>query len=261
MSQNPDQVADRVYATNVFTPKNPEQIDHLIELIRTGVETTSSRNPGYLGDTILRAVDGKSVMNVSSWAGGVEQLMANHQANEANPHYGQQMAAIMEIAEFAPGAYTAVYSHNGGAVAASPEITGADVRRWLDAWNSHDINRIVALFSDDVVMHQPQNPQPLTKDGLAAFFSMLFKSYGDIAFELQGHTIQGREVASWERVTGTMTGAFTDPATGNVIEPTHKSFDILGAMHLSYGDNRLIREVRIYWDRLAMMTQVGLLGS
>jgi steroid delta-isomerase-like uncharacterized protein len=248
------------HATNVFTLKNSAEIDRLIGLIRSGVETTSSHNKGYLGDTILRSLDGKTVMNLSSWEGGVAQLMANHAGNEANPSYGEQMAEISKIADFAPSAYTSVWSHNGGAQVAEREITGADVQRWLDAWNSHDMDRILALFTDDVIMHQPQNPKPLTKDGLAGFFSMLFKSYNDIHFELQSHTIQGREVASWERITGTMTGAFTDPATGNVIEPTHKSFDILGAMHLSYGDGGLIREVRIYWDRLLMMTQVGLLG-
>jgi steroid delta-isomerase-like uncharacterized protein len=250
-----------IHATNIFTLKDTGNIDRLVDLIQSGVNTTSSRNPGYQGDTILRSVDGKTVLNLSSWKGGVQQLMQNHQANETNPRYGEQMAEIAKIADFAPSAYTDVWSHNGGAKLARPEITGADVQRWLDAWNSHDIDKIVALFTDDVMMHQPQNPQPLTKDGLAGFFSMLFKSYADIRFDLQGHTIEGREVASWERVTGTMTGAFTDPATGNIIEPTHKSFDILGAMHLSYGDGGLIREVRIYWDRLLMMTQVGLLGS
>ena len=252
-------IDDRVYATNLFTLKDPSRIDDLVAMIRKGVESTSSKNPGYIADTVYRSVDGKSVLNFSTWSGGVERLMANHAANEANPNYGRQMQAIGEYADAVGGAYTAVFQH--GQSSAATEITGADVERWIDAWNSHDIDRIVDLFTDDVVMHQPQNPQPLDKAGLSGFFGMLFGSYSDIRFELQGHTIQGRDVASWERVTGTMTGPFRDPGTGKTIEPTGKSFDILGAMHLTYGEGRRIKEVRIYWDRMLLMQQVGLLGG
>ena len=139
--------------------------------------------------------------------------------------------------------------------------TRDDIQRWIDAWNSHDIDRIVELFADDAVIHQPQNPKPLDKDGLQGFFGMLFGTYPDINFELQGSVIEGNEAASWEQVTGTMTGEFTDPSTGNTLEPTGKSFDIPGAMHLSYNDDHELTEVRIYWDRLVFMTQLGLLGN
>jgi len=37
------------------------------------------------------------------------------------------------------------------------------------------------------------------------------------------------------------TGAFHDPASGETIEPAHKPFDILGAMHLTYGEEAKIR--------------------
>lgn len=248
---------DLVYATNLFTLNDSAKIDTVLEMIRSGIETTSSKNPGYVSDTVYRAVDSKSVLNFSTWSGGVEQLMANHSANESNPDYGRQIRALGEYAEFTSNAYTIAFEHRKAA--SDEEITGADIQRWLDAWNSHDIDRITDLFTDDVVMHQPQNPKPLDKASLGQFFSMLFNAYSDIQFELQGHTIQGRDVASWEKVTGTMTGPFHDPVTGRTIEPTDKSFSILGAMHLSYGEARKIKEVRIYWDRLLLMQQIGLL--
>lgn len=251
---------DLVYATNTFTLKDPADAGAVVEFIRRGVETISSKNPGFISDVVLVSADGTSVMNLSLWSGGLRQLGANHEQNEHNPDYERQMAEVGRLAEVTGGAYTIAFTH-GQEAGSSAEVTEADVRRWIDAWNSHDIDRIVALFTDDVVMHQPQNPDPLDKASLAGFFSMLFTSYPDIHFELQGHTIQGRDVASWERVTGTMTGAFEDPASGRTIEPTHRSFDILGAMHLTYGEHGLIKEVRIYWDRLQLMTQVGLLGA
>ena len=138
-------------------------------------------------------------------------------------------------------------------------ITKADVHRWLDAWNSHDIKRISDLFTEDVIMHQPQNPVPLTKEALLRYFGGLFGTYPDIHFETDGMVLEGLQAASWEIVTGTMLGVFKDPATGNDVQPTGKSFKIPGAMRLVYTEESLIKEVTIYWDRMLLMAQVGLL--
>jgi steroid delta-isomerase-like uncharacterized protein len=137
-------------------------------------------------------------------------------------------------------------------------VTAESVHEWLDAWNSHEIERILNLFSADMVMYQPQNPQPLTKVGVGNYFKGLFTTYPDIHFESDGFLIQGNEVASWEIVTGTMTGEFHDPATGNSIPPTGKSFTIPGAMRLGYNEEGQIKSVRIYWDRALFAQQLGL---
>ena len=139
-------------------------------------------------------------------------------------------------------------------------ISKKDIQRWLSAWNSHEINKISDLFTEDVIMYQPQNPKPLTKEALLHYFGGLFVSYPDIHFESDGMVIEGLDAASWEIVTGTMLGVFKDPATGNEIQPTGKSFKIPGAMRLVYTEEKLIKEVSIYWDRMLLMTQVGLLN-
>ena len=36
------------------------------------------------------------------------------------------------------------------------EVEPQDVQRWLDAWNSHDLGRILHLFTPDAIVHQPQ---------------------------------------------------------------------------------------------------------
>lgn len=53
-------------------------------------------------------------------------------------------------------------------------ITKAHVQHWLDAGNTLDPNKLVEIMSDDVVMHQPQNPRPLTKQDMIEFFGMLW---------------------------------------------------------------------------------------
>ena len=139
------------------------------------------------------------------------------------------------------------------------QVTRADVEKWIGAWNTHDLEKIAALFAEDAVMFQPQNPKPLTKEAMLGYFGMLFKSYADINFASEGATIENNEVASWEIVTGTMTGEFHDPATGKTIAPTNKSFKVDGAMHIVYNDAGQIKSVKIYWDRMDMYQQVGLL--
>ncbi len=138
----------------------------------------------------------------------------------------------------------------------------ADVDRWLAAWNSHDIDRILALFEDDMVMFQPQNPRPLTKADVGRFFVTLFNAFPDIHFERSADpTIDGLHVASWERVTGTMKGEFPDPASGARLPPTGRSFDIPGAMHLVYRPNGRLASVQIYWDRQLFAQQLGLVPT
>jgi steroid delta-isomerase-like uncharacterized protein len=136
--------------------------------------------------------------------------------------------------------------------------THADVQRWLDAWNSHNIDTIKMLFADSAVIYQPQNPKPLTKDNLAPFFSMIFKTYPDIHFGKEGFTVDGYEAASWENVTGTMLGSFTDPSTGKTVAPTGKKFQHKGAMHLWYNKDHQITKVEIIWDQLIVLHQLGL---
>ncbi len=152
-----------------------------------------------------------------------------------------------------------IYAQKSISTKTKQMITKNEVYEWLDAWNSHDMNKILDLFADSALVYQPQNPEPLTKDKVAFFFSNLFKTYPDIHFETDGYIIEGNEVASWEIVTGTMTGDFHDPATGKMVAPTGKSFKIPGAMRIIYDDTKKIASVRIYWDRLSFNQQLGLI--
>ncbi len=137
-------------------------------------------------------------------------------------------------------------------------VTKKELDNWLDACNSHDVDRILKLFANNAVVHHPQNVIPLNKNKLRQFFTMLFDTYPCFQFKNEGFVIQGNEVASWETVIGTMINPTYDPATGNIIQPTGKTFIIPGAMRLIYDDKKLIKKARIYWDRLLLNQQLGL---
>lgn len=139
----------------------------------------------------------------------------------------------------------------------SGPITRADVDRWADTWNTHDIDAILTLFTPDAVVYQPQNPQPLKADGMRRFFGMNFTAFPDMHFAVEEAVIQGLSVASFELATGTLTGAFTDPSTGTVRPANGRKFALPAAMRIHYREDHLIKEVRIYWDRLVLMSQLG----
>ena len=81
----------RVFDLNVFTLKDPNNVDIVVELVKKGVLTTSSKNPGYLSDNVFKSADGKTIINMSTWSGGLPQIASNHQRNEANPDYQAEM--------------------------------------------------------------------------------------------------------------------------------------------------------------------------
>jgi len=138
------------------------------------------------------------------------------------------------------------------------DVQREDVQRWLDAWNSHDMARITALFTPDAVIHQPQNSGPLTTTTMQPFFSMVFKAFPDVHFEPVGVALGHGEAASWETVTGTMLGPMSEPATGRTLAPTGRRFSHVAAMRLVYAPDHRIREFWTIWDQSALLAQLGL---
>lgn len=137
-------------------------------------------------------------------------------------------------------------------------IAHADIQRWAEAWNSHDIDTVMALFTPDVVIHQPSNPRPLDAAGTRAFFAMIFKAYPDFHVTLTDALVDGVQGVSVERVTGTWSGPYVDPATGKTTPGNGRRFDHPGVMLLHYRADHRIDDVTIYWDRLTVDQQLGI---
>jgi steroid delta-isomerase-like uncharacterized protein len=146
-----------------------------------------------------------------------------------------------------------------GATSAEPPVTHQDVtRNWADAWNSHDISTVLALFAKDIEIDQPENTKPLDYEGARMFFSMIFKAYPDFHVTVRQAIVDGRSAVSVERVTGTWTGPFVNPKSGKVTPGNGRHFDHPGAMVLLYDANGEIRHVSIYWDQLTVDRQLGI---
>jgi steroid delta-isomerase-like uncharacterized protein len=143
------------------------------------------------------------------------------------------------------------------APAAASGATAADIERWSEAWNSHDIDKVTALFSADTVVDQPSNPKPLDAASLRKFFTMIFHAYPDFHITVEDKVIDGWKAVTIERVTGHWLGTYTDPATGKTTQPNGNAFDHPGAMYIVYDTDHKIKLLRIFWDQLTVDKQLG----
>jgi steroid delta-isomerase-like uncharacterized protein len=144
------------------------------------------------------------------------------------------------------------------AFAKADGANSADIARWSSAWNSHDINKVAALFSSDAVVDQPSNPKPLNTKTLRTFFHMIFVAYPDFHISVQDQVLQGWKAVTIERVTGHWRGPYTNPATGKITQPNGRAFDHPGAMYIVYGSDHKIKLLRIFWDTLVVDKQLGI---
>jgi steroid delta-isomerase-like uncharacterized protein len=207
-------------------------------------------NTGYevanLGETLAKAR-----------ASGADVLVAPY-------HDGDRDAAMVEF----PGGYVAeIHARSTGelpsitasaATAPNAPIGRADIDTWAAAWNSHDIETVLALFSPEVVIHQPANPKPLDFAAARGFFSMIFQAYPDFHVEIVSAVVEGTTGVSIERITGTWSGPYTDPATHKTTRGNNRKFDHPGVMVLAYSPDHKIKQVDIYWDRLIVDQQLGI---
>jgi hypothetical protein len=73
-----------------------------------------------------------------------------------------------------------------------PAFARAFVQDWADAWNTHDLNRILAHYDDDIVLLSPLALKLLNngtgivqgKTALRDYFQFGLKSYPNLRFEL-----------------------------------------------------------------------------
>ncbi|MGE5408380.1 MAG: nuclear transport factor 2 family protein [Syntrophothermus sp.] len=74
----------------------------------------------------------------------------------------------------------------------SAERAAAFAREWVDAWNAHDLDAILAHYADDVVFRSPfvvtlfgvEDATVRGRAGLREYFARGLAAYPDLRFEL-----------------------------------------------------------------------------
>jgi steroid delta-isomerase-like uncharacterized protein len=127
------------------------------------------------------------------------------------------------------------------------------VKRYIDAWNLHDADAIVALFVEGGTYSNPMAGQGLTGQAIASFAKGVFAAYPDVSFEIVsiGDTGGGLVATQWLG-RGTNTGPLAEGSP-----PTGRSVTLPGASFTQVEGDK-IRSEQAYHDRQTIDEQLEL---
>jgi ketosteroid isomerase-like protein len=85
-----------------------------------------------------------------------------------------------------------------------------DLQRLLDAFNAHDLDRIMGFFTDDCVLETPRGEQPWGtrfegRDGVREGLAQRFSGIPDVQYTDEEHWVCGNRGVSRWLLTGTTT--------------------------------------------------------
>jgi steroid delta-isomerase-like uncharacterized protein len=134
------------------------------------------------------------------------------------------------------------------------------VEGWLEAWNSHDPDRVLSFLTDDVEVRDDSWPTPMHgHDQVREFVTALWHAVPDMTFELitGPYVIPEEPRASFHwRGTGTFTGRMDPPG----FAPTGRRWEIDGADFHEYRDGR-ISKLRVVFDLMSVSRQLGVMPA
>jgi steroid delta-isomerase-like uncharacterized protein len=134
------------------------------------------------------------------------------------------------------------------------------VRRWLEAWNSHQAERVLELLTEDVEARDDSWPKPMRGHAdVREFVEALWRATPDMTFELISgpYVAPGEPRASFHwRGFGTFTGQMDPPG----FAPTGRAWETDGADFHEYRDGR-ISKLRVVFDLMSVSRQLGVMPA
>ncbi|MEV6136021.1 nuclear transport factor 2 family protein [Nocardia sp. NPDC051990] len=137
--------------------------------------------------------------------------------------------------------------------------------RWLDAWDRHDLDAVVALVAEDIRYEDPSlfGEYLLGKSALREVVTMTWQAFPDVRFELAGTpylAILGTGMAAPWRMRGTFAGDMGGGPSPLGIAPTGHYFDTRG-VDIYELRNGLLTRWSTTTDLFDLARQVGLLPA
>ena len=128
---------------------------------------------------------------------------------------------------------------------------------WVEALKKKSIEEFLKKHSEDVVLYDPTLPGPLKgQSALRELVEGLYRMFPDYEIKKVRSFGQDEWVCLEAEETGTMKGPLHGPG-GRTIPPTNKSFKIPSTFVCKVVGGR-ISEVRVYFDVMGLMAQLGL---
>lgn len=134
------------------------------------------------------------------------------------------------------------------------------VRKLVGAINKHDLNAIVAVWTQDAVVHDPGTPQPIKgKEAIRQNLDAWLKAFPDLTMKVvEPILVKGNSVGAQVTISGTHKGALAGPQ--GTIAPTNKKMQFTGVGFWRLSPQELIAEERRYYDTAGMMRQLGVIS-
>lgn len=131
----------------------------------------------------------------------------------------------------------------------STDMTVLD--QWAKAWSSHDIDRVLQLFTENCVYEDvPTGAVNTGKDALRLFAQFFLSVAPDFHVELSTRFVSDKWAVGEWTMSGTQKGDMPN------LPATSERFSIRGASVLEL-ENGKIRRCSDYWDMAAFLRQLG----
>ena len=146
-------------------------------------------------------------------------------------------------------------------MSADPKDSEAALRQAIDrynaAWNSHDLDAIMALHAPDMVFNNHTAGESASGEEVRGHVDSIFQTWPDIKFASRRlYVREGLVVQEW---TATATHAKTMRRGNLTAEPTGRRVEWDGIDSIPF-EAGLVKRKDVYSDSISILRQVGLLG-
>jgi steroid delta-isomerase-like uncharacterized protein len=138
----------------------------------------------------------------------------------------------------------------------SPDALEQAIGRYNDAWNSHDLDAIMAMHAPDMVFANHTASESAEGDEVRDHIGAIFETWPDIAFSTRRlYVREGLVVQEW---TASATHSRKMQRGDIVAEPTGRRVEWDGLDVIPFEDG-LVKRKDVYSDSVSILRQVGLL--
>lgn len=161
-----------------------------------------------------------------------------------------------EAAAAGPGDPT----ETAGQAVPSIDPIGEFAPRWLEAWNSHEADRLLGLMTEDIEYrddswHKTMHGHADVRD----FLEATWRATPDMTFEVLAgpYVLPGEQKAAFHwRGSGTHSGVLDPPG----LAPTGRRWEVDGVDLQEYRDGRVCN-LRVVFDMTTVLRQLGLMPA
>jgi steroid delta-isomerase-like uncharacterized protein len=132
---------------------------------------------------------------------------------------------------------------------------------FLASWDSHDVDRGLAILSDDVVWIDVGSPEPMRgKAAARPYLQAWYTAFPDLKSKVKDRVVTDDRVATEIEFSGTNTGSLQFSPSAPAMPPTGKHVQGKGTYFLRIRAGKIV-ELHTFPDTMGMMMQLGMMAQ